>query len=667
MWYQNSFRRHLLDMHINDWHNGIFFSEFSPTEYYENLKKANVKSAMIYLQSHVGYCYYPTKVGHMHSAFVGRENDVKKLVELCHDGGIDVIAYYSINYNNIEAESHPTWKIKREPGENPETDFSGSRYDFCCPNNKEYIEFVKKQIKEMTDYAHFDGMFFDMPFWCVPCYCKHCTEKWKESFPNDSKPERNGYLWDEYIKIKEKWTDEYLGEITDYVHSIDPNLSVYYNYAYSVLGANEYIGSEIINNRQDYASGDIYRGFAAQSFACKYFYNVTPNQPFEYMTGRCDRSLACHTVTKSDDKLRLATMLTVAHHGANFFIDAIDPKGTMDKRFYEKLGKLYREVEFYEPYMKRGKMKGDVGLFFCLEGVGMLEQSEFAHYNATVAQSKNLAKENISYGIISQRTVEKVFDYKAVIIANSENLTDNTVEVLEKYVKGGGILYFSGGKEHKLLKKFLGTEVIKYTDAEYTYLAPKKEYESTFADFNSDYPLACQCKLPLIEKTEGAEVLATVTLPYQKENEPGAFASIHSNPPGTPTDYPGVVLKKVGKGTVIWSAATIEAKHIKVYRTCMRNLLEFAGLKYSLVTNAREDVETVVFEDEKGLLLSTVSVTEEENSVTVAPFEISVKCDRPKKVYCVTEEKEIPFEYRDGFVKFKTLEFNIFHMYEIVK
>lgn len=35
MWYKNNFRRHLCDMHIDDW-DDAFLSEFSPDEYVEN-------------------------------------------------------------------------------------------------------------------------------------------------------------------------------------------------------------------------------------------------------------------------------------------------------------------------------------------------------------------------------------------------------------------------------------------------------------------------------------------------------------------------------------------------------------------------------------------------------------------------------------------------------
>ena len=81
MWYEKSFRRHLLDMHLDDW-DPEFMSKFSPEEYFEHLKLENVQSVMIYVQSHVGLCYYPTKSGKMHNAFIGREDQMKRLIDL---------------------------------------------------------------------------------------------------------------------------------------------------------------------------------------------------------------------------------------------------------------------------------------------------------------------------------------------------------------------------------------------------------------------------------------------------------------------------------------------------------------------------------------------------------------------------------------------------------
>ena len=53
-WYEKSFRRNLVDMHIEDW-DERFLSRFSPEEYVENLKRAKIQSAMLYFHSHMGY------------------------------------------------------------------------------------------------------------------------------------------------------------------------------------------------------------------------------------------------------------------------------------------------------------------------------------------------------------------------------------------------------------------------------------------------------------------------------------------------------------------------------------------------------------------------------------------------------------------------------------
>ena len=46
MFYSELYRRHLLDMHIDDWDDS-FLSEFSPEVYVENLKKAKINYAML--------------------------------------------------------------------------------------------------------------------------------------------------------------------------------------------------------------------------------------------------------------------------------------------------------------------------------------------------------------------------------------------------------------------------------------------------------------------------------------------------------------------------------------------------------------------------------------------------------------------------------------------
>lgn len=670
MWFENSFRRHLLDMHIADWGDGRFLSKFSPEEYCNNLKRANIKSAMIYLQSHVGYCYYPTKTGHMHPAFNDDPGTMKRLIDLCHKNGIDVVAYYSINYNSIERNNHPEWSLVKAEGAPAATHmFSGARYGHCCPMNPEYLQFALDQTTEILEYADIDGLFYDMPFWANTCYCDHCKARYKKETGLDIPKESDVAAFDAFIRHREKWTDEYIGKISAHIRKLRPNVSVQFNYAYSALDTVDKFASEVINKHQDYASGDIYVKFLIQSFACKYYNTVTNNKPFEFMTGRCDPGLRVHTITKSHDKLRLANMLTMAHHGANFIIDAIDPIGTMDKRFYEFLGEINKEIEHYEPYLKTGEMMTDAAIMYIMEGrtnrLSGRPVAENCHYNAVISTSKLFIQNHIPHTIISQATAKDLEKYKVIMLPNPNHLNENTVAKLKSYVEQGGILYVSGAEQLELLE-LMGTECIGTIDYADTYIAPKKAYEELFADFNAEYPLAFKEKLPDIKPVPNGEVLATVTLPYIHPEYPDAYASIHSNPPGTPTDYPAVVIKNVGKGTILWSAPIIEAKTPLVYQTVLLNLLKKAGFNGSSIrTTATRNTELVAFSAEDQTLVSAVYLTDDEVTEPQRPFEISIKTKKPQKVTLLRNDKEIAFTYKDGYTTFTTDELNIFDMYQI--
>lgn len=672
MWFENSFRRHLLDMHIADWQDGVFLSEFSSDTYYENLKRARIKSAMIYFQSHVGYCYYPTKTGVMHSAFRDRPNALKELIDRCRAGGIDVVAYYSINYNTLESKRHPEWAAQRDSGvTESQAMFSGGRYGICCPNNPGYFQFVLDQVSEMLSYAEVDGIFFDMPFWQFPCRCQHCRERYRAEYGEEIPLQENTPEWFAFLRRREKWTGDYVSRLTAYVRTLKPDISVQYNYAYAVLNALNYIGSETINHNQDYASGDLYRGFLTQSFACKFYGAVTKNKPFEYMTGRCDPNLSCHTVTKSYDKLRLAMMLTVAHHGANLVIDAIDPVGTMDKRVYSLLGKLNEEVIRYEAYLHTGELTADIGLFYILEAKNdttVEPADDYCHYQATISAAKAFTQQHIPYRIITQDTVDDLAELKAVVLANPRHLNDQTVEKLCAYVRQGGIVYMSGGADQpELFTRFFGAELAGLTDQTQTYLAPKPEYEQLFVGFNEKYPLPFQEKLPILQNVKNEDVLAYITLPYQHPTLPDAFSSIHSNPPGRSTEYPGVIIKPLGKGRMIWSAAGIEAQRPLVYQQLLCSLLRFAGLEESTVqTTASRNTEIILFTAEDQALVSAVYITDEEETEIQSPFEISVRTKRPKRVILLRDGREIEFSYRDGRTVFTTQPLDIFDMYQIV-
>ena len=60
-WIKKCYSRMLIDNHITDL-NPKFMSKFDPEQYVAMVRRAGVKSAMVYSCDHNGNCYYPTRV-----------------------------------------------------------------------------------------------------------------------------------------------------------------------------------------------------------------------------------------------------------------------------------------------------------------------------------------------------------------------------------------------------------------------------------------------------------------------------------------------------------------------------------------------------------------------------------------------------------------------------
>lgn len=675
MWYKNSYRRHLCDMHINDG-NPLYLSLFSPEEYLENLKKANIDTAMLYFQSHVGLCYFPTKTGKMHPAFCGREASMKRLTEMCRESGINVVGYYSLIYDNYAHDTHPEWRMVDKNGKSQyehaksiSAEFaSGSvcRYGICCPNNPDYREFVEKQIEEIADYFTVDGMFFDMLFWPQVCFCKHCRNRWEKetglSYPSSF--DINDDKWLLLMEKRRKWMGEFAHFAADTAKRLMPGISVEHNLACAVLPDGEKgLASEVIC-ASDYAGGDLYGDKYAQSFTCKAYKGMTRNQPFEYMFSRCVQSLSKHTVTKSPDEMESAVFLSAAHHGATLVIDAIDPCGTLDGRIYEQVGNVFEKLMPYEKHFV-GEMLADIGIYYSLKSKFDLHGQNHTNHGACVNLVKTFVRENILCAITGE--LSTLADFNVLIAPNLTEQDAPDFERIINYVKNGGKLYISGADCLSLIKEFFGAKLCGRSQETVTYIAPANNKASVLGNYTKDYPLHFDGSLPILNGFDENCVLAHITLPYTTQNVQD-FASIHSNPPGISTNHPALAFTKYGKGAVLWSAACIEEIEAYNYRTVFTEVIkEFFSFVPTVVSDAPRDVEITAFENDNEIYINTVLLCDDDKARKVEPFEIKVRCESiPGKIELLPDKKAVPFEHLDGYAVFESQTNGIFGMYKLI-
>lgn len=676
-WYSTSFRRNLVDMHIDGW-NAEFLQKFDERQYFECLKKAHIKSPMIYTHSHVGYCNWDSESGEVHPAFKGN-NKIRKLFDLCHNEGMDVVAYYSLIYNNWAHGRHPEWRMLNAAGEHSRAD--GSRYGLICPNNAGYRAFLGQQFSELCSVYRFEGIFLDMTFWPMVCCCDCCRERFRKEAGQEIPDgvDWSNPVWLSFEQARERWLNEFAATCTAELKRLKPDVTVEHQFS-TITQSWPFGVNEGINDASDYSGGDLYGGYLQQSFISKLYYEITINQPFEYMTSRCDPGLADHTTTKDPDSLRQHNYLTLAHHGAFLAIDAIDPKGTLNSRFYELLGGIFEESMPYEQYMT-GKLRADVAILMSFQSkmnvhvkgtqteANGWSQPQLQH-PANVGAAAALTNRHHCWTALPCSRLDKLEGKKVAILSEAAFLTEEQIDRLCAFVEAGGALYASGSTSPALMERLLGMEFKGYTDEEITYVAPTDAGRRLFGgQYSADYPLAFQGPQTVMDVPDEHTVLATVMLPYTNPKDPARFAAIHSNPPGIHTKIPALVLGNCGNGRVMWSAAGFERNGQRAHRDVFANVIDelYAGRK-PVETDAPGFIEFLLFDDADNnrLLLSSVNVQEIAPIVQPGDIVVKIRAEKPvKRIALLPASAEIPFAVEGDYVSFVLKGLRIFQMYSI--
>lgn len=181
-WYENTYRRIFLDVHILDWHED-FMSQFDPDEFADCVVLANATTATVMANTHTGLCNYPTRVGAMHRNLKGRDL-LGALIDRCHARGLNVVMYYCTVYVDWYWDRYPEARIVDADGKSPKLMMgkpaTPRRFSHCCLNSPGYRDFVVAQLTEICDGYDFEGVWPDMAFWPTVCYCSSCQERYRQ-------------------------------------------------------------------------------------------------------------------------------------------------------------------------------------------------------------------------------------------------------------------------------------------------------------------------------------------------------------------------------------------------------------------------------------------------------------------------------------------------------
>jgi hypothetical protein len=678
--FYSTYSRLLIDNHITE-DDTSFLSNFDPAANVALIKQAKVEAAMVYACCHNGNCYYPTKVGHIHKNIAGKDL-FGQMVSLLRKENILPIAYYTVIYHNDSAKSNPAWR---------RTDFIGrqhmGRYWFSCPNNPEYAAFVKQQLTEVISYD-IAGIFIDMTFWPGICFCHECREKYLRETGGEMPIviNWNDPIWVKFQRIREQWIGDFAHQLTAHIKSQKPDLPVTHQFS-PVLQGWYRAQSPLIATACDYTSADFYGGKFQQRLGTKVMAAFSKNLPFEFMTSRCV-DLSDHTSTKSEAEMLCSAATTLANGGACFFIDAINPDGTLQPEVYRKLGNVNTTLAPYMVTLARHKPTAvaDCGLYFSMashiderlnnakledivpkHGISNMEGVDNRQIEELVGASIALNNAHITYKIIPPET--ELVGLKTLIITDALYMSNKECQRIRKFVSEGGTL-IATGKTSLFDLEGNTTGDFALADIFGVSYQNKDSANISFLASNEGELICAKDPAPLVKATT-AKVLAKVAQTFFAPNDPVHYASIHSNPPGLVTDYAGMTVNDFGKGKCIYIYSKFLALHQHAQEAFAQQLLnKHAQSKFILATNAPACVEITLLKStaQNTLLLCFINYQNEMPNIPVQ--NITAKIQLPdfikgKNCSAISGRKDIIYTLEDNSILIEIPQLDTIEMFEI--
>ena len=638
--YQQGYRRMLVDMHIPDW-DPAFLSKYDPAAMGALFERAHLTSVMLYCKSHVGLCYWPTRHGKMHEGIGGRDV-VGEMVRELRARDIAPCAYYSIVFDNWAVETHPEWCQRLVSGGELR---DVVRYGTCCPNHPEYRAYEMAQLEDLLSSYRFDAVFLDMIFWPLICGCDHCRARYRGESGKDipSTVSWTSRQWCEFQTARERWIDEFTGDLMAKVKSVSPGIAVTHNFAPAL--ANWVLAQPISAARHDtFVAGDLYGDRIEQLVVSKMLLHLSETRPAEFMTSLCV-NLADHVRVKSEEQMRVQAAAATAISSGFLFIDAINPDGTVNDGVYDRVGRVFASTEPYEQYLG-GEPIEDVAVYF--SGHSQMDFAEngpvtnfiasknkYPHLEAVRGACRALAGAHVPFGVITRRQIDELDRFKVVILPHVLRMDADEVRAFREYVQRGGSLYAScytslvetNGTLHDdfMLADVYGASYEAEEQGLFVYLKPVADWVAQsiapqkFVSFRTTSdpirpPLALCGVTRLRDVTTGTK-LATLTVPYGYPSRGSVqdhrWASIHSSPPWEDLDLPMMVSNEFGAGRAIYSSGSIESVNgdaeSRLFIATVRSLL---GAPASFTAQTHPAVWMSVFDqpDRKRLMISFLNV-----------------------------------------------------------
>ncbi|MFA9392134.1 MAG: alpha-amylase family protein [Prolixibacteraceae bacterium] len=434
--------QHQRQIHL-DFHTSPYImdvgKDFDAEAFACTMKKSMVNSVTVFAKCHHGMSYYPTRLGIQHPALKGRDL-LGEMMKALFAQKIRRNIYTTVAWEENIANTHPEWRQMKKDGTfaNIETSADGKTeqpagWKFLNWLHPDYIEFLKKHIAEILNNYTPEGIFLDIVFF-------HPKGGWSEECIKFR--QKHGLMADgreTQIKFESLALKYFTGVITNFIRSLNKNITIFYNTPNNLYITNEFGAAVKDEFQTHYEIESLPSGFWGYHHFPRLARRLSHNGKAWYgMTGKFQKMWGDFGGLKSQFALEYECFRSQALGGGNIVGDQLHPLGVLDKATYQTIGNVYRQIEESEAFYEDSVSIAEVGVLspnhpslnedetnLSEEGVVML--LEELHYNCDMlSEDADLNK------------------YKLVVLPDSVQVSDQLEEKLGQYLQYGGKVITTG-------------------------------------------------------------------------------------------------------------------------------------------------------------------------------------------------------------------------------
>jgi len=607
--WRDSRTRVFLDSHTPDWEDphqrsagaprsNLTFA-MDPDAAMKTIADSGADSVILFAKCQYGNSYYPTGVGHQHTALAGRDLFGEQVAAATRHG-MKVMAYFSNMWDVHEAGAHPDWLQVGLEGRP-----RGGRWPSLCLLSG-YRDLALAHVREIAERYEIDGLWSDI-LTAGPCACARCAAAF-EADHGYTMPQHAGVPeWADVVRFSGKVIDQYLADQRAALDEVRPAVALVPNF-YGTTAVNAVSGLHMGHlERADIGSGEGYtdwHGLAFPSFAARYVRRGVDERPAEILTGRFVHTWDFTLVSTA--QMRYEAFTAVANGATVTVDDQPYADGSLEPEVYRRLGEVFGEINRRSPYLE-GVSPERYAALYASQKVRTVESVLQSAENPSVGELtaqfppsqrrdgvsdleaavtgtyRALLESHVPVDFLDDRqsSLAWIGKYRVLVLADVLTLDTAEVQALCKYVDGGGALVVTGpidcvdedGSPKKMsreLENLLGVRYGTLSRFTYPYLAIR---DAQLATRVGTWPIPHYGAIANLEVlAEGVDVLATRTDPIL-ETADGTFWHNNLPAPGAVTDTPVIVERRFGKGRVIVSAARLGNNHARLGHGAYRDLV----------------------------------------------------------------------------------------------